>query len=271
VNAVAAFVTANHERLALDCLGVPRRPACVVLTPRFDRSRHVVVLVLAGRDPVLVGKLPRVAGDGSSLATEARSLRRVSCALRGRDHGTVPEVLAHRADMAYPLLLERALPGRPLAPRVVRRDRAAVVADVAAWLTRLATATASAPPAGWFERVVPAPLAATLRHAELPAVFEHGDLCHPNLLRQPDGRLGVLDWERADPAGLPAADLFTFLTYAAVAGVPARRRAAAMRAAFHRPDGWVWPVAEGYARRLDIDPALLPALHSVSAARRARA
>jgi aminoglycoside phosphotransferase len=271
VNAVAAYVTANHERLGLERLGVPRRPACVVLTPRFDLSRHVVVLVLADRNPVLVGKLPRLAGDGASLATEARCLRRVACALRGRDHGTVPELLDHRPDGAHPLLLERALPGRPLAPRAVRRARAAIVADVAAWLTRLATATAAVPPDGWHERLVGDEQAAeSLRHADLPAVFEHGDLCHPNLLRQPDGRLGVLDWERADPAGVPAADLFTFLAYAAVAGVPARRRPAALRAAFDRPDGWAWPVAEGYARRLGIDPALLPALQAVSAARRAR-
>ncbi|HEY6608744.1 MAG TPA: phosphotransferase, partial [Candidatus Limnocylindria bacterium] len=52
-----------------------------------------------------------------------------------------------------------------------------------------------------------------------PAVFEHGDLSHPNLVVRDEGGLGVLDWELARPDGLPLHDLCFFLGYVALATV----------------------------------------------------
>jgi aminoglycoside phosphotransferase (APT) family kinase protein len=280
MNAVAEYLAAHHERLGLAALGVPRRPSCVLVTPRFRLSRHVVVLVLGAHGrPALVAKLPRLARHAAGLAHEARNLRAVASALADPDRGTVPTLVAFDDAAAHPLLLETALEGRPLSPRVVRRDRDAIVAEVAGWLGRLAAATATTERGDdWYERLVGAPLRAlahgdsevaamardalgdaeVLRTAGLPLVFEHGDLAHPNLLRQPDGQLGVLDWERGDPAGLPARDLVFLVGYAAMGDV---------RGAFFGPRPWAWPVVERYAVGLGLDRALLRPLLAVCCAR----
>jgi aminoglycoside phosphotransferase (APT) family kinase protein len=241
----------------------------------------VTVLVLGeGSTPALVGKLPRRAGDAGGLAREAANLRAVGGVL---SHGSVPVVLAFEDEPPRPLLLESALPGAPLSPALLRRDRRRSSAHaVAEWLERLALATAHAPDgAPWYERLVCGPLRSVaadmpelrglveltleqsqqLADAGLPLVFEHGDLCHPNLLVRDDGSVGVLDWERAQPAGLPAFDLFFFLAYAADAG---RHR---VDEAFFGRRPWAWEIAERYAERLGIDRALLPPLLAVSCAR----
>ncbi|MCA9566013.1 MAG: phosphotransferase, partial [Myxococcales bacterium] len=43
--------------------------------------------------------------------------------------------------------------------------------------------------------------------------WTHGDLSSWNLLGQPDGRLTVLDWETANPSGVPLLDVFHFLVF----------------------------------------------------------
>jgi aminoglycoside phosphotransferase len=293
VNQVATFVEDHHEQLGLERLGIARRPSCVLLTPRFRRSRHIVVLVLARGEPVLVAKLPRLPGDVQALAREARNLEAVERALAGHDEGTAPALVAFQEGAAHPLLLETAVSGLPLSPAAIRRGRERIVVCVAAWVERLAAATLRTPADdAWYERLVSAPLrslagrgdaevagmvdrtrelAEPLRSGTLPLVFEHGDLAHPNLVRQPDGRLGVLDWERAEPAGLPAHDLFFFLAYAALAGRGGRRRhrddLAELEVAFFGPRAWAWEVVERYALHLAIDAALLRPLLAVSCAR----
>ncbi|MDH5372601.1 MAG: aminoglycoside phosphotransferase family protein, partial [Acidimicrobiia bacterium] len=63
----------------------------------------------------------------------------------------------------------------------------------------------------------PPPVAGALDEAaqrlsrfEVPTVFMHGDLGIWNLLVEPDGRIGVLDWENGDPQGVPLWDLFVY-------------------------------------------------------------
>jgi hypothetical protein len=296
VNVVTTYLTAHRERLGLDRLGVPARPTCLLLTPRFRLSRHVIALVLGGRgqQPVLVAKLPRLAGDGGALAREATALRAAERALNDGDAGTAPRLIAFDEHVPHPLLLETAIGGRPLSPAAVRRDRDGAVADVAAWLERLALATARrARDDEWHERLVAAPLralaagagagsevstmaertlelAAPLRSARPPLVLVHGDLAHPNLLRQGDGRLGVLDWERGELSGLPAYDLFFFLAYVAMAAPDEEGdggRLAGVRAAFFGERAWAWPVVERYADAIGLERALLPTLLAICSAR----
>jgi Ser/Thr protein kinase RdoA (MazF antagonist) len=282
LNPVAEYVAAEHGRLGLERFGIPRRPSCLLLTPRFRRSRHVIALVLAERraTPALVGKLPRHMRDVAGLEREADALRAVGSALAD---DSVPALLAFENDPERPLLLESALSGTPLSPAALRRDRRrSSVKAVVAWVERLGVETAHpADGDAWFDRLVREPLRSlpevqpglrglvelTLERSEellgagLPLVFEHGDLCHPNLLIRADGSVGVLDWERAEPAGLPAFDLFVFLAYASDAG-----RQGVLDPFFGRRP-WAWELAEGYAERLDIDPGLLRPLLAASCAR----
>src|SRR5919204_4725462 len=136
VNPVATYVAEHHERLGLERFGIARRPPCVLLTPRFKRSRHVIALVLAEerQGPALVGKLPRRATDAAGLAREAENLRAVRRAL---SDASVPTVLAFEDDRPHPLLLETGLEGVPLSPAALRRNRRGAAEAVAGWLERL--------------------------------------------------------------------------------------------------------------------------------------
>lgn len=107
-------------------------------------------------------------------------------------------------------------------------------------------------------------LVAPLRTCGLRAVFEHGDFSAPNVMRLADGGLGVVDWELADPAGMPAADLFFWLTYVAFARSGARTLGAqvtAFQEAFFEESTWARRLVLDYADRVGLGvDALTPLL-----------
>lgn len=261
--------------------------SCVVVTPRFRTSGHVVFLVLADGKPgpVLVAKLPRLTGISAGLEREAANLRAVQ-ASRAGGFDSIPRVVAFEEYHGRPILVETALVGRSMDPASVRRDPAGCCDAVTAWLTDVQRPHPSAADADWFERLVERPLrhfaevfpvsaeearllectwdlVAPLRQAGLPLVFEHGDLCSPNVMLLKDGAAGVIDWELAQPHGLPACDLFFFLTYAALALRRARAQAdyvAAFHAAFFAPAAWARPYVAAYAERLHLPEHVLTPL-----------
>jgi hypothetical protein len=274
VNTVASQLAARHAELDLAAFGIAERPACILLTPRFSTSRHVVGLVLASETgrPALVAKLPRLAGDGAALSREAAGLTAVRRALG--ETSSVPRLIAHLTDQAHPLLVETAIDGRPLSPAAVARDRDGTIEPAVAWLERVARTSARRPSPeddeARFRALVEQPLQALaaddpgdetlatlvartlealapLRAARLPLVLEHGDTSHPNLLLRRFGDLAVVDWELADPDGLPGHDLGFFLTYAANA-------TRSLPAAFFGPEPWAWRWWARYAGALDLDP-----------------
>src|SRR5258706_183278 len=280
MNTVLTYLATNRQRLGLAGYGVPERLASVVVTPRFRASSHVVFLVLApGRpEPLLVAKLPRLNSAGAVAEREVANLRAVQD-LRAGGFDSIPRVIAYEQYLGRPILVETALVGRPMDPATVRRDRAACCAAVAGWLAELQEPARSAEnDANWFGRLVEQPLryfehmfplsieearllertwelVAPLRDTALPLVFEHGDLSHPNVMLLKNGAVGVVDWELAEPRGLPAYDLFFFLTYAAFAAQNARKSGdylAAFRAAFFGPAAWARPYVADYARRLEL-------------------
>jgi aminoglycoside phosphotransferase (APT) family kinase protein len=289
MNTVSTYLAEHREPLELDALGVGRDPAFVLITPRFAQSAHVVMLVL-GEDgrPVLAAKLPRRAGFREELARETANLRAAGKAFG--DDGSVPQVVAFDEDLAHPLLLQRALLGTPLSTSVVRRDRAGAVAKVAAWCGRLAAATAHPGQDADYERVVlgplrtlagawgpggvvgglaraTLPLAERLVEARPPVVFEHGDLGHPNLILAPDGRLGVIDFERAEHGGMPGHDLAFFCAYAASAAAPRKPLGQAVADAFGGRRPWAREAMSAHLRALGIAPDLDDALLAVACAR----
>jgi aminoglycoside phosphotransferase len=262
--------------------GAPELGSTVLLTPREPTSNCVVALVLDARSgaPAAVVKIPRLAEAEGALAREAATLRAIQA---GRPTATVPSVIALASVDGHTLLVESALVGETITPAELRRRPRRCVDDILRWLLELPVPGRE--PAV-YDALVEAPLrrfaaalprsavetglvAETLdavdelRQAALPAVVEHGDLSHPNLIRLVDGRVGVVDWELAEVAGLPAADLCFFLGYVAATLRRARsprRLAAAFDEAFAAPDGWARAPLLSYARRIGIEPSLLSPL-----------
>jgi aminoglycoside phosphotransferase (APT) family kinase protein len=280
VNYVQEYLTGSRARLDLEQYDVGDRPTCVVLTPRFRASSHVVFLVLShgSPDPVLVAKVPRMADAGASLEREAASLRFVQ-GLRPGGFNSIPRVLALDEFRGRPILLETALVGRSLDPSFVRRKFSTCCEAAGNWLADLQISgeqgTAST---DWFERLVEEPLdyladvipwgredrdalkqtmelAQRLREFQLPVVLEHGDFSHPNVMLLNDGHVGVVDWEMAVPRGLPGHDLFFFLTYVSFARANARENGQyvpAIDAAFFGRTAWARRYVQAYAEQLQL-------------------
>jgi hypothetical protein len=126
--------------------------------------------------------------------------------------------------------------GAPLDQARVLQDVDRAVASGERFLSTLPVVRPAADNSAWYDAAVRAPLAglmamlgsagdvaelcerthavlAPLRDVPLPAVFEHGDLSHPNLFVADDGTLLVIDWERATDAGVPGHDLVFYLQF----------------------------------------------------------
>jgi aminoglycoside phosphotransferase len=267
-------------------LGRLERASCILLTPRFRTSRHVVGLLVpeGAVEPTLVLKMPRVPGDSGGLAREAAVLRAVHEAWPNISK-TVPRIVAFE-EGDRPVLVETALAGRLLKPALLRREPTRHIDAVVAWLIGLAATRRNGSEPGWYERMLERPLehvaeslprsadevdlvkrtfelVAPLREAKLPDVVEHGDLSYPNLIWTGENRIGVVDWELAEEHGLPLQDLAYFLTYATFALRRARdttAQVAAFHDAFFAGGGWARARVEAYARDLELDRELLTPL-----------
>jgi hypothetical protein len=104
---------------------------------------------------------------------------------------------------------------------------------------------------------------APLRDIPFATVLEHGDFSHPNLMLLEDGSAGVVDWEMAEPHGLPLQDLVFFLTYAAFARHRTRENGEsipAIRSAFFGESAWATPFIVAHAERLNLLPETIPPL-----------
>jgi hypothetical protein len=271
----AAVITARRgparPTLVERRLGVDRggpgavRYGCLLLTPRYRASAHVVGLALdaAGRIE-RVAKVARLADD-DSLDHEAAVLRALARAATANAtdvahaEGLAPALLdapglgVEVGEEPWPVLVESGIDGRRLEPALVRADRAGAATAVEGWLQTLPVVPrgAAEPPDGDIVARVGAALEAVERLADgspaggrlatlatrtravvgglagsaLPRVFEHGDAAHPNLIRLQDGRIGAVDWERGEPDGVPLHDLTIALAYVAAAACGASRPA----------------------------------------------
>jgi len=289
MNTVERFLVGNWERLGLGPLGSPRQLTSIVMTPRFRASRHAVlfVFVAGSARPLLVVKVPRLPGENGSLDYEVANLRAVH-SVRPGGFDSIPRIIAYEDYLGSRLLVESAMAGHPMKPTVVRREPKTCIQAVLEWLTTLHVATADwghVPKDSfgrlvekrlrYFERTFPLSreerhlldatrrVVSPLEHVQIPVVFEHGDLSSPNILRLRSGGVGVVDWELADPRGLPAVDLFFFLSYVAFAQSKAetlRGYVEAFRSAFFGPDAWAHSYIGPYAERLGLPSAALRAL-----------
>lgn len=234
----------------------PLGPASgIVLRAPGGSERNKVVLFVAGPDgaPSGVVKLARIEAARGGLAREARSLAALAPVA---DAVGAPRLLFHReADDAVG---ESLVTGEPLTGAIERDGLAAVIAPVTDWLITLAQATTDgdAHPGAVIDDILAeftgafADLVAAddLERARdlvgalppLPSVFEHRDCSPWNLLERPSGGIAGLDWESAEPRGIPLTDLAYFLAYG---GFTDDRPADA-------------DLAASYARRLASEPGL---------------
>jgi aminoglycoside phosphotransferase len=281
LSGVIDFIQHNRERFGLDGLGVPEQLTYVMETPRFRTSNHVVFLILPAKRPypILVAKVPRLADSTSSLRREFKNLRAVHLFKEG-GFDSIPRVVAFEEYIDRPILIETALVGEKLDPTAVRKDHHASCQMVIDWLSDFQLSGISNNellaerfdvliniPLTYFEKVFPLSLdevplfdqtwelAQSICSGDLPIVFEHGDLSHPNIIVLEDGNIGVVDWELAEPYGLVGYDLFFFLTFVAFSLSRADSRTeflSAFKAAFFGRSAWSRSYIRDYASRLKI-------------------
>lgn len=234
--AARAGVDISRHRWGLTAHG--RYNSQKVLFLLFDR---------AGVRPEYVVKMTRDPRFNSRLENEFRALsllRRLG--LDDGQRAPQPAFFGHHGSLA--ILGETAIEGAPFRRRGSAQADSPHLRDAVGWLTDLAAATASltqATPsqaARGLERLCdqfvhiyhPSPAHRDFLRAQvqavascpgpLPLVFQHGDPGAWNLLVTPSGRVAFLDWEAAEPAGMPLWDLFYLLRSC---GVSAARRGGA--------------------------------------------
>lgn len=281
MNTVLAFLSAHRDRLGTAFALDPAEFTVVAATPRFRASAHVIFFLLPpeSAEPIFVLKVSRgAAQEAFGLRREARNLESIH-ALRPAGARAVPRALLFEAFQGSAMLLQSAVPGRVLTSGMVRSRPRLRIRQVMDWIVRFDAATASPvpDPASELDRLLARPLerfadevgralpdglvprtlelVGPLAHGGFPFVFEHGDLCAPNLLVSRHGALGVVDWERGEPRGLPAADLFVFLAFAASARGRRGRRNAPMNdvtPALLAPRTWATPWVVRYMDALGI-------------------
>ncbi len=191
-----------------------------------------IVFAESDRSPRLIVKLARVPESESAIDREAANLR----AVRASYPDTVcdiPQVLFLQTWADHKMLGETALMGRPLFT-LLRHDNCRDLAlKVTDWLAALVDRRPPSQRAAWWDRLIETTvdefernfgpvlepeklrqtraILATL--GDLPLVCEQRDCSPWNVLITDDGELVLLDWESAEPRGLPALDLIYFLTY----------------------------------------------------------
>lgn len=280
MNMILTYLHDNWDRLHLERFSPTRQLSTVMLTPRFRASSHVVCLLMprGQSEPVMVAKIPRLAGPSASVTREVANLRAVQASQPG-GFASIPQVIAFENYASRQFLLETALVGKPMDPPAVRSDPDRCCRAVIDWLVELQLVTRQRQrQTGWVENLVTRPLrqfrsllplsaeeaqwltvtqdlVVPLQEAELPPVFEHGDLSYPNVMWLHNGQPGVVDWELASPRGLPGFDLFFFLSYIAFARRKARSSGdylPAFREAFFGERAWAVPYIRSYCQRLQL-------------------
>lgn len=214
----------------------PRHLDWFLLTRGGRTTNKVVGMVFAEseRYPRLIVKLSRVAESDLALNREAANLRVLQASQSAQVRG-VPRILFSREWAGHQVLGETVLTGRPLYT-LLRRDNGRELAlRVTDWLAALIGHATPCSRLIWWDRLIRATIDEFERNfnqvieseqlretravldtlGDLPLVCEHRDCSPWNVLLSADGSPIVLDWEGAEPRGLPLLDLHYFLTYCA--------------------------------------------------------
>jgi glycosyltransferase involved in cell wall biosynthesis len=207
--------------------GVPVSPSCPLLlltTGHRSINKAVGLAFEAGEElPAKAVKFARVPEAESGLECEAEVLRRLR-EERPNLEG-VPRLVGEGSRNGRLAVVQEAVAGESLLDALRPGNFEEVALKVTRLLVELATTGDPAPSADWRRRLVAEPLDWFERHfgpapgaeetltglGELPATVEHRDCSPWNVLLRPGGDPVLLDWESAEPAGLPGPDLVYFL------------------------------------------------------------
>ena len=229
--AIPAIVRRHWSEVSPDPL--PKRLTVLLTAPGGEHANKLVAVVLDERSssPRLVVKLPRSGAAVAAFAREAEALAR----LHERRPGlrTVPRLLfTHRYEGGL-ALAQSYVHGVPMSQRFTARRHETLARKMSDWAVELVDREVGDTAAhthivdstlAEFERTFGRVLdAGMLREAcdqvttlgPLPRAFEQRDFSPWNILMSRGGELSVVDWESAEPDGLPVMDLWYGLTYLA--------------------------------------------------------
>ena len=202
----------------------------------YDSQKVLVLLVPPGSlDPTGTVKVTRASQHSPRLENEARALG----TLAGLDisGGRIPTPWFSGSHAGRAIVGEAFVDGSSFRGKARWDPSCPHLADAMSWLTELAVATRREVPAAAVRDAlldllrqyaeIHRPSADELDqlrsafeglaalHGPFPSVFQHGDPGIWNLLVERTGRTVFLDWEAAEPDGLPLWDLFyLFRSYA---------------------------------------------------------
>ena len=217
--------------------GLPDPDAWVLLTGGAESDAKVVGLPFSSgqADTSVVAKFARVAKSDAALEREATVLRELEH--ERPDLTGIPRIRASGRRAGQVAIVQDAIEGKALNAAMNPAELAAVAPDVTQWLIALAGDPAPQPPSAWARRLVDEPLdelerdfaelnptgfAARARQAlanlgDLPLICEHRDFGPWNVVTGTGGGPAAIDWEDAEPSGLPGLDLVYFLASCAFA------------------------------------------------------
>jgi len=205
------------------------------------RSRKVLFFLFnrAAETPEYIVKMTRDSMLNPRLENEGRALEWLAEHGIG-DRETLPQVVfqGHHHDLA--IVGETMIDGVPFEQRSGGAVDCPLAGAAAAWLTELGAATADTSAVSplqvaealgrLFERFAQIYTLTPVRYdflagqiaaigrsrSRIPLVFQHGDPGTWNIWVTPSERVAFLDWEAAEPQGMPLWDLFYFVrTYGA--------------------------------------------------------
>lgn len=221
---------------------LPNPDAWVLLTGGAESDAKVVGLPFAddGTAPAQVVKFARTDKAGAALEREAGFLRDLE-----REHADltgVPRLRGSGQRAGRAAIAQDAVRGKELNAMMSPGGFASFAPKVTHWLIALAGSPTPRPATTWEERLVFAPIEELERDfsdlipadfgerarralsgfGDLPLVWEHRDFGPWNVVLEENGEPAAIDWEDAEPQGLPGLDLAYFLASAAFAidGVP---------------------------------------------------
>jgi Phosphotransferase enzyme family len=215
---------------------LPRSQHWLLLTGGGESDNKVVGLPFPehGGPLPIVAKFGRVEKAGAALEREAEILADLE---RERpDLAGVPRLRSSGLSAGGRAVLQDAMLGAPLQAELYRTGFTSLAPALTEWLASLAGEPPPQAASEWFGRLVTDPLdeleadfgklmppgfadrarAALADLGPLPLVCEHRDLGPWNVVIGEDGGPAAIDWEDAEPRGLPCLDLVYLLATSAL-------------------------------------------------------